>query len=145
MNLPLKRALENITVKNNEQLSYPYILDRDPVFAAKYLTIEDSEEAVKLLSYTYKVLKGKEKSKYVLLERNMQMHAVFDWFAKFYTELINYYNLEGCEDVPYNLKPKGQVTYNLLFFPPLIYKTKKIVEVKFPSKIVDTVSKYRCL
>ena len=145
MNLPLQRALENIVVKNNEQLSYPYILDRDPIIAAKYLTIEDGKEAVELLSYTYRALKGKEKSKYVLLERNMQMHAVFDWFAKFYTELINYYDMEGYEEVPYDLKPKGQVNHNLLFFPPLIYKAKKIIEVKFPSKIVDTVSKYRCL
>ena len=145
MNVSLKRALMGIEVKSNEQLSYPYILDNDPVRAANYLTMDDSLEAVKLLSYTYNVLKGEEKPKYALLERNMKMHAVFDWFAKFYTELIQSYNLDEYEKVPYELKPKGKINNNLLFFPPLVYRTKKIQEVKFPPKIIDVVSKYRCL
>ena len=140
----LKKALSDIEIKSNKELSYPYILDKDPAMAAQYLTIEDCEAAFDLLTHVYKAIDGTEKSQYKLLEKQLRRRVMFQWFAQFYKELAKLMELDEYYPIP-EVSFVGVPRDTIIFYPPLKYQNKKIVELKFPPKIVNTIDKYRCL
>ena len=148
VDIDLQRALKKLEIKSNKQLNYPYILDKDPEFAAKYLTIDDCREAIKLIEYAYKVVNGEEKPTYTLLESQiMNSNTMFNWFAKFYDNLMELEEPDDYYPIPYDKEPKlnTKVKDPFLIFPPLIYENKKVKEHKFPPVITNPIDKWRCL
>ena len=146
MDEKLQKNLRELEIRSNRQLSYPYILDRNPEMAATYLTIEDCQEAIKLIESVYKLMNKKAESKYTLLESQIiNSRIMFTWFAKFYEKLIE---LEGSEEnvgVPYEKIPGATNEDAFFIYPPLMYSSKKVKEFKFPSGVTSAVGKWRCM
>ena len=141
----IENVLEVEGIKSNRELYCPPILDMDAKLAAHFMTLEDSEEALKKLLYCFKVIDGKEAPKYTLLER-LIMHGAtnFDWFAKMTEELSDIIKEEAFFP-PVWLRPEKKDDDYLYLISPMIYKGKKVKYVQFPSSITNIIDKNRYL
>lgn len=146
----ITELLKKIEVHSNKQCSLPTVLDRDPVLAASFLTIADSEKNLELCLAMYDSLR-KGENKYPIFESCVGWSLTnYKWFMDFTKELLK---LVAGEDktLPPDLmqfSPKGSKKDKkevVELFPPLNYnKSKHRAEpVKFRSRIKNVIDMYR--
>ena len=137
--------LKSIKVKNWEQIYFPYILDRDPIKAANYLTIKDSTLALELLLRAYDSIEEGTNEYPILQYCIVWSHANFEWFVLFTLELIRIVTGEEGEfKFPYEARQERKFD-PLSFFPPLEYKNKRAIVRKFRKEFTNVVDAYRVL
>ena len=137
--------LKNIKVKNWEQIYFPYILDKDPVKAASYLTIKDSTLALELLLKAYDSIEARTNEYPILQYCIVWSQSNFEWFVLFTLELIRLVTGEEGEfKFPYEFIQERKFN-PLSFFPPLEYKSKRAVVRKFRKEFTNVVDAYRVL
>ena len=144
MDFLIERITERGAKKTN--LDLPPILDYNPVFAASFLSIPDSEHYFNLLLSTYENLQQPSQKNIALEELILANEANYNWFLEFTMALNNVEN-EGNE-IYIPLKEICNFrndTEELIFLPPLIYKYKKVTPTKLRAKDNDIVSLYRIL
>ena len=134
----LQEYLEGERISSSENIKYPPILDYNPIKAADFLTIENSEEAFKLMLKVYKNLNTSEQQ-YIILEKLINLN--FDWFASFTLELCNLLEKEPIQ-IPYE---RAQYTepQEPIFFPPLKYYKGKVKPKYFNVPSRDPVDHHR--
>ena len=137
--------LEHIEVNSQKECTYPIILDKDPVLAADFLTIEDSEKCLEIMLNAFGGLE-----KYPLLEFTLSWSFTnFNWFVKFTKELIRLIAEDKKYTFPLELCPKYDDKKDkrglVEVFPPVKYSKKRAHPVRFRSKIKDPIDMYRIL
>ena len=141
--------LEHIEVHNQKECAYPPILDKDPILAANFLTIEDSGKCLEIMLSAFEGLKKGERT-YPLIEYCILWSFTnFNWFVSFTKELIKLiaedkkysFPIELCPEYDEKKDKKGITE----FFPPTKYAKKRAHPVKFRNKIKDSIDMYRIL
>lgn len=108
----------------NKELKMPPLLDKDPLFAASFLTREDSVNTLKIIEEAYQDIEKGNKEKNILTLLLTLSQDNFDWFASFSTAICK---LEGREviRVPYYIKDSLSTYNNLFLCPPLEYSSRR--------------------
>lgn len=133
-------------LKGKESKLIP-ILDKDPILAANFLTIKDCEDALVLLTDTFRNLKSlSQKNK--ALEMNILLNKeTFNWFATFATEIDRIVTGTSVIEIPYqHLKDLSEVYPNLLtFFPPCNYNhiNKRLELFKYKVRDKNPINLWR--
>ena len=99
------------------QVHYPPILDIDPVFAADFLTIEDSKKCFEWMKEVYKYLTLEKQPHKVLETSILYSKKNFDWFASFALKLAELN--EGTIEIPYQYREELRQGPEFVYFPPL--------------------------
>lgn len=137
--------LKNIKVKNWEQIYFPYILDKDPIKAASYLTIKDSTLALEILLKAYDSIEAGTQEYPILQYCIVWSQANFEWFTLFTLELIRLVTGEEGE-FKFPSEFVQERKFNpLSFFPPLEYKNKRAFLRKFRKNFTNVIDAYRVL
>lgn len=139
--------LKNTEVHSNKDCYMPPILDRDPVFAANFLTIKDSEEVLEKLLEMYNSLREGSNKYPILKACVLKSFTNFKWFMDFTKELIK---INDIGEFPVDLIkfcPKSNTREVFEIFPPLTYNKKKHrgVPLNFKSRVKDEIDMYRIL
>ena len=130
----------------NRQLYLTPMLDKDPIFAANFLTVKDSKEAIETLRETYKLIEDGEYNKNAMTTLVTFSKISFEWFSSFTIELCR---LEGMLPtfIPYGIKDLlGDCPFANVQCPPVFYNSnKKSVEKREYSinPDVDAVTLWR--
>ena len=96
-----KEKYANIKSKNKRDLEFPPVTDYNPIFAAQFLTIEDSLFYYDLLREFFEALwKGKSARFLVLSEFIKDSRKAYEWLVFFYKELERILEIEDIKDVP---------------------------------------------
>lgn len=131
-------------IKSNTK--FPPILDRDPVIAANFLTIEDSEKVLVQLMETYKSFRMPSQ-KHKALEINICLSKEhFDWFAQFSLELDKVVRGAALINIPFDkAEDLPNTSGPLSFFPPISFKTSKkyAIPKKYKVKEYDPINWWR--
>lgn len=94
------------------QCGYFPILDRNPQFAAKFLTKKDLKKAYDLMKEVYKEIKKGKKYREILYDTVMDSSQNFIWFATFFKEMEKILKVEEEFDIPYDKIPKNSLSEN---------------------------------
>ena len=134
----------SISVGRAEEAYLPPILDKDPVFAAGFLTIKDSDIALEAMLVAYESIKGKRNLLPLLEYEIMWSKENFEWFAAFTQELIRLLDNSKGYKILYNLK-KEIKRKELEFISPLRFNsnTCQLETVEFKIRSTDPISLYR--
>lgn len=99
------KDLKEYNLKEVKQGSYPPILDKNPTYAARFLSKRDAVSAYKLLVDTFTEIKN-EKYYYELLHDNiLKSKNNFVWFASFLKELEDINDVKENFKIPYEKCP----------------------------------------
>ena len=131
-------------VKKPEEAYLPPILDEDPIFAAGFLTIRDSNEALEAMLTAYESIKNCKGLLPLLEYEIMWSKKNFEWFSAFTQELIRLVTDGKTYKIPYELK-KGINRKELEFISPLKFNivSNELERVEFPVRSTDPISLYR--
>ena len=141
--------LSTIEVHSNKECSLPPILDTDPILAAHFLTIADSEKSLELCLSMYDSLR-KGSNKYPIFESCINWSFTnFLWFWRFTKELISIVTngertlppdlVKFCPKIDERRDRRGIVD----IYPPVFYRNKRAVPVSFRSRVKNDIDKYR--
>lgn len=136
----------NFNIKSEEEAYTVPVLDRDPVFAANFLTILDSEKALSNLLQTYEGIKKDEEAHYPLLKLQiMWSRENFEWFSTFTQELVRLVADGKSYRVPYKLIEKVKKGNKLSFISPISFnkENNQILFPVFPISTEDPIAKWR--
>lgn len=127
-------------------LDIPPILDKDPVFAAEFLSTYDSKHYLDLLIKTYENL-GQESQKNIALEELILYNRVnYKWFRTFTLTLKN---LEGMSTEVYipteSICDFRNEEKALVFIPPLRVVNKRAKPISLKVKDGNVISLNRAL
>lgn len=145
----MKKSLQDELLFNTNKLSpftrgqiyYPPILDIDPIFAADFLTIEDSEKCFKLMKEVFKDLTSEKQQHKVLETSILYSKTNFEWFASFALRLAELN--EGIVEIPYKFKEGLKKGPEFVYFPPLKLSKGLITFRYFRVKDTNPITHYR--
>lgn len=136
-----------VQVKNKEAGFYPTILDRNPILAANFLTIEDSKRIYKGMLNAYDSLKRGDNKYPFIQDSLLHSRKNFIWFAQYFKELEKINDGINSYKIPYDKFPESYDTSENLFYPPFVvvkrgknYVTK---ELKYRIPNLDPINLYR--
>lgn len=101
------KDLKEYELKSKKQGAYPPILDRNPSFAARFLTREDADKSYKLLKEVFTHIKNGEYYYEVLQDNILKSRNNFIWFASFFRELEEINKVETFK-IPYDKCPQNE-------------------------------------
>lgn len=136
------------TRDNSIKLYFPPILDRDPVLAAQFLSIEDSKAVYSFLLLVFKAIEEGRLEEYLIMNLFLNNSGdAYVWLIIFFKELESLMEAEPI-DIP-NFQAASD---NELDFPPPFtirestkYHTCRIDPVKIRLKGNDVINRYRYL
>ena len=141
------KPIKQYSLKKKEQAKYVPILDRDPVFAARYLTKKDIGEVYKLLKTAFEEIERDEVYHEPLVHTITFNYENFQWFASFFKELENILEVEKT-NIPFDKCPS--CTLKRQHRPPFVYQPfyfngGKLRTPNIVSKSLPTINNYRIL
>lgn len=135
------KDLKEYKLDNKKQGSYIPILDKDPVFAAKFLTIKDLEVSYKLLKEVFEDLKKGKNYYEVLNETLLYSYDNFLWFVAFFKEMENLLDVDEYS-IPYERTPRVKSIKGLHIYQPFRSTLKKNKRTgKYSLKYLETNAK----
>lgn len=139
------KPIKQYKIKSSKQAHYIPILDKDPVFAARYLTKKDIEKSYRLLKEAFAEIEKEEIYHEVLVDTIVFSYENFHWFASFFKELENTLEVEKTEvsfrKCPrYNSKVKHRPP---LVQQPFYAKGSTLRNYRILSKKLPTINNYR--
>lgn len=143
----IEKALKGIET-TPARAKIPPILDKNPIFAANFLTVQDSEEALELMLRAFNSLKEGKKELPVLEACITLSYTNFNWYVDFTKELIKLVaeEQENNFNPPYELCPEEIDGEYPTFCPPMrVNAKKKVVQVPFRYKCQDAINKHRII
>ena len=142
--------LENYRINNPEEGAYIPILDREPEFAAKFLTKVDLDAAYKLLTSVFKEIKEENYIHTIMVDTVLDTKDNFLWYSSFLYALENALGVEPedsfeipMEKCPENREIKKRVRYQ----PPFrVDKGRKYWKANYVTNFAhvdDPIKAYR--
>lgn len=99
------KDLSEIRCRDTEEFAYIPILDNNPTFAARFLTIKDTRESYELLVSVYKEIANNDSSVHPLMYETVSLSEHnFLWFSVFLKELEDILNVNPCK-IPFEKCP----------------------------------------
>ena len=142
--------LENFHISDPEEAAYIPILDREPEFAAKFLTKEDLEYAYLLLTMAFEEIREEKHKHIIIIDTIMSTVENFLWYTAFLKaiEQALYIEDEDSFTVPMEKCPsKKELKKRVKFQPPFrVDKGRKGWKVNYTSNIAhvdDPIKMYR--
>lgn len=142
-----EKELLELRADNEIKLYFPPVLDRDPVFAAEFLTKEDTKAAYSFLLLVFKAIEEGSLDEYVLVNKFLNKNEkAYKWLVTFFKELEKVLEVERRKIPLYDCKVNEEVD-----FPPPCRVSKKHKE-KYGLKPIeiklnkdDTINKHRVM
>lgn len=98
--------LEELKLEERKQATYIPILDRNPSYAARFLTKKDLAKSYEVLTEVFKEINNNENSFVVLCDAIMDSEENFLWFTSFYKELEKILEVAEPLELPFKKCPK---------------------------------------
>ena len=140
--------LKNFRVQNVEEAAYIPILDREPEFAAKFLTKEDLDFAYFLLTSAFQEIREENYKHTIIIDTIMDTLENFLWYSAFLKAIENALGIdeEDYFDIPMEKCPKNKEIKRRVRYqhPFRVDKGKRGWKVNYTANIAHMDDPVRC-
>lgn len=143
------KDIKTYEIYDIEYAKYIYILDRDPIFAARFLVKGQLERYYKLLREVFQEVINKNKKHELLYDTLTNSRYNFRWFRKFFKEIERLLEIKDKFIFPIkNIYPRAEGD-TLVILQPYVYSTQgdgKPLKLEYRSSNVkdkDPINNYR--